>query len=187
VSQAKAFWITSRGGAVIGQRRRRPPQPTQAREHEDAIVWLAARTELRTADVTVLTERECRGAERRHPEGRAYSVEVYGSGGRNDRRRWPDLVIVRNGVRQAIEIEFTPKYSPRLKAIVGGYGSSTYGRVIFYVRGPRLAARLHRMCAERMKPLPGLSYSGPELVVWPWLGLDDADKRAIWRATERAS
>jgi predicted ArsR family transcriptional regulator len=28
VSQAEAFWITSHGGAVLGQRRRRPPQPT---------------------------------------------------------------------------------------------------------------------------------------------------------------
>jgi predicted ArsR family transcriptional regulator len=27
VSQAKAFWITGRGGQVIGQRRRRAPQP----------------------------------------------------------------------------------------------------------------------------------------------------------------
>jgi hypothetical protein len=183
VSQAKAFWITGRGGQVIGQRRRRAPQPTQAREHEDAIVALATRYELnpRMSDHLVLTERECRARERRQTrDDPRYSVEIYGRT-REDRKRWPDLVVQLGARRVAIEIEFSPKYMPRLKEIISGYDLSSYDRVQFYVVSARLGARV--IALARDEPRIG---SDGRLRVVPWPGLDGASKAAIRQAVDRA-
>ena len=127
VSQAKAFWITGRGGELVGRRRRRrrPPQPTQAREHEDAIVALACRFERRAGSHVVLTERECRSRERGLPAERRYSVDLNGPGNRRDRSRWPDLVPEIDERRVAFEIEFAPKTTSRLTTILDGYFCST--------------------------------------------------------------
>src|SRR4051794_21101919 len=47
VSEHKAVWITRKGCALLGQPRRRPPQPTVARDHEDTIVMTVAGLERR--------------------------------------------------------------------------------------------------------------------------------------------
>jgi hypothetical protein len=174
VSQAKAFWITGRGREVIGQRRRRPPQVTQAREHEEAIVALATRAELdpRMAGGRVLTERECRAREWSTALDRGrYSVEVHGAD-RGDRTRWPDLVMEVDGCRTAVEIEFSPKYAPRLAAIVAGYRSSSYEEVRFYVISPRLGARIAVLAADAAA-LPGFPapVNHVPIIVLPWPGV----------------
>jgi hypothetical protein len=174
VSQAKVFWITGRGGQVIGQRRRRPPQVTQAREHEEAIVALAARAELDPGMTggRVLTERECRARERRQtPDRERYSVEVHGAD-RGDRTRWPDLVLEVGGRRIAVEVEFSPKYTPRLAAIIAGYRSSSYEQVRFYVISPRLGARIAEL-ADAAAPLAGFPppVTHVPIIVLPWPGL----------------
>jgi hypothetical protein len=189
VSQAKAFWITGRGGQAIGQRRRRAPQVTQARAHEDAIVALATRFELdpRMAEGSVLTERECRGREwSRTPDDERYSVEVLGRS-REDRRRWPDLVLEMSGRRIAVEIEFTPKHTPRLADIVAGYRSSSYERVNFYVVNARLGARIAKLATDG-RPLPGYPppISRVPIKVLPWPGLDPAAQDAIQSAVSPA-
>jgi hypothetical protein len=174
VSEAKAFWITGRGGQVIGQRRRRPPQVTQAREHEEAIVSLATRAELdpRMVEGHVLTERECRARERdQTPDRERYSVELHGPD-RGDRTRWPDLVLEADGRRTAIEIEFSPKYTPRLAGIIAGYRSSSYEQVRFYVINPRLGARIAELAGDAA-PLPGFPppVNHVPIIVLPWPGL----------------
>jgi hypothetical protein len=183
VSQAKAFWITGRGGQVIGQRRRRAPQPTQAREHEDAIVALATRYERdpRASGISVLTERECRARERRQtPDDPRYSVEIYGQT-REDRKRWPDLVLELGDRRIAVEIEFSPKHTPRLKDIISGYELSSYERVDFYVVSPRLGARVMSLAMSEMS-----IGSAGRIGVVPWPGLEEASKLAVRQAVERA-
>ena len=175
VSQAKTFWITGRGGQAVGQCRRRAPQVTQARAHEGAIVALATRFELdpRMAAGVVLTERQCRGRERSQtPDDERYSVEVFGRS-RQDRRRWPDLVLEMDDRRIAVELEFSPKYTPRLADIVSGYRSSSYERVNFYVISPRLGARIAKLAVDG-RPLPGFPppISRVPIRVLPWPGLD---------------
>jgi hypothetical protein len=91
--------------------------------------------------VRVLTERECRRLER---EGEELSVEVAAedaSGGRRDRKRWPDVVIEVAGGRRAVEIEFAPKGTARLRGIVRAYAYATaYREVLFWSRTRRSGA-----------------------------------------------
>jgi len=121
----------------------------------------------------MLTERECRGRERSQtPDDERYSVEVLGRS-REDRQRWPDLVLEINGRRIAVEIEFSPKYTPWLADIVSGHRSSSYERVSFYVVSPRLGARIAKLAADG-SPLPGFPppVSRAPTRVLPWPGLD---------------
>ncbi len=93
-----------------------------------------------------LTERECRRLER---EGEELSVEVAAedaSGGRRDRKRWPDVVIEVAGGRRAVEIEFAPKGTGRLRGIVRAYASATaYREVLFLVTNAALGRRIREL------------------------------------------
>ena len=141
VSQALAVFLTGRGHELLGWPRRRAPRAQTHREHEEAIVWLATRVELDAdAGMVVLTERECRTLEARDHRAR-YSVDVVGAG-RGDRRRWPDLVVNSPTTRQAIEIEFAPKGTARLRRIVEAYERSSYDDTVFYVKSAALGRRI---------------------------------------------
>lgn len=134
---------------------------------------LATRAELdpRLAGGRVLTERECRACERSEAPDRArYSVEVLGEG-RGDRTRWPDLVFQVDGRRTAVEVEFSPKYTPRLAGIIAGYRSSSYAQVRFYVINSRLGTRIAELVADAA-PLPGFPppVTHVPIVVLPWSG-----------------
>jgi hypothetical protein len=83
--------------------------------------------------------------------------------------------------RVAIEIEFSPKYTPRLKEIISGYDLSSYERVQFYVVSARLGARVISLARDE----PRIGSDG-RLRVVPWPGLDEATKRAIRQAVDRA-
>ena len=85
VCEARAVFVTGRGATVLGVPRRRPPRTGVQREHELAIVALAIEVELAGAWARVLTDRECRRAERR--EGVEYSLR--GDAVPRDRRHWP--------------------------------------------------------------------------------------------------
>jgi hypothetical protein len=133
------------------------------------------------SDHVVLTERECRPRERRQTrDDPRYSVEIYGHA-REDRKRWPDLVVQLDERRIAIELEFSPNYTPRLKEIISGYDLSSYERVQFYVVRARLGARV--IALARDEPRIG---SDGRLRVVPWPGLDEASKAAIRQEVDRA-
>jgi hypothetical protein len=153
------------------------------REHEAAIVWLATQLERNTDPAArVLTERECRQLEARD-HGR-YSVEV-ADGGRSG-RRWPDLVVEAPGGRRAIEIEFAPKGTRRLRAIVEAYEfTSPYAQVLFLVKSAALGRRI-RAQADGYRPLGAhLKLKLAEVHVEPWPGLPLLQRAAISEALAR--
>ncbi|QEC47299.1 hypothetical protein FSW04_06650 [Baekduia soli] len=141
VSQTRAIYLSTKGARLIGRRpKRKPPRVAVQREHELAIVELAAQLEL-AADgrVEVLTERDCRG---REVDGLGrYSVDIVDDRGITS-RRWPDLIVGHEGRRVAIEIEFASKAASRLASIVASYLASSLAEVRFLVASPALAARL---------------------------------------------
>ncbi len=174
-SQARAVFLTGRGATLLGWERHRAPRPEVHREHEEAIVWLVTQLERRDEETPVLTERECRRLERE--TGRRYSVDVVATN-RNDRRRWPDVVLDHGKHRYAIEIEFAPKSSKRLKAIVDGYViGRTYERVTFLVKSPALGKRLQQLASR-------WSSDGTQrrVQVSAWPGLSPADREQLSRA-----
>ncbi len=176
-SQARAVFLTGRGATLLGWERHRAPRPDVHREHEEAIVWLVTQLERRDEETTVLTERECRRLER--DTGRRYSVDVVGSS-RNDRKRWPDVVLDHGTHRHAIEIEFAPKSAKRLQAIVYGYAiGRTYERVTFLVKSPALGKRL-RQVASRWSG----GGSQHRIQVSPWPGLSRDDREQLARALQ---
>ncbi len=93
-----------------------------------------------------LTERECRRLER---EGEELSVEVAAedaSGGRRDRKRLPDVVIEVAGGRRAVEIEFAPEGTARLRGIVRTYAYARCHReVLFLVTNAALGRRIREL------------------------------------------
>jgi hypothetical protein len=164
VSQARAVFLTGRGHELLGWPRRRAPRAQVQREHEAAIIWLVTRLERDPgADVRVLTERECR---RREADGRVrYSVEVLDGA---SRRRWPDVVVERGGERRAVEIEFAPKGSSRMAAIVAGYEGSAYSDALFFVGSAALGRRLAHVVAEQQRSGGPLRRARPVVRVLPW-------------------
>ena len=138
VSQARAIFLTGRGHELLGWPRRRAPRAQVQREHEAAIVWLVTQLERDAGEsVRILTERECRRLEAADTS-RRYSVAILG-GEHRGRRRWPDVVIESDARRGAIEIEFAPKGSARLRHILEAYAVSAYAEV--NVLGEGRAAR----------------------------------------------
>jgi hypothetical protein len=111
--------------------------------------------------------------------GRRYSVDVVASN-RNDRRRWPDVVLDHGDHRHAIELEFAPKAAKRLKAIVEGYAiQRTYERVTFLVKSPPLGRRLQQLAR------PWSDDETPRCVqVSSWPGLSRTDREQVTRALE---
>ena len=177
VSQARAVFLTSRGHELLGWPRRRPPRAQMQREHEHAIVKLVTDLETQSLDgVVVLTERECRQREAAGVLQR-YSVEVYGTDAR-DRRRWPDVVIERAGGREAIEIEFAPKGTRRLRQIVAAFESSRYEQVTFMVKDAALGRRIQRASTGPSALQNHLGLGGCAVAVVPWTGLP-AEQRTM--------
>ena len=170
VSQARAVFLTGRGHELLGWPRRRAPRAQTHREHEEAIVWLVTELE-RDADAStvVLTERECRQAEAGGALPR-YSVDVHGGEGR-DKRRWPDIVVESPTSRRAIEIEFAPKGTARLRAIVGAYSSSRYDQVEFMVKNAALGRRIRSLLPQPSGLREQLGLTACRVAVVPWWGL----------------
>ena len=178
VSEARAVFLTGRGHELLGWPRRRAPRAQTHREHEEAIVWLVTELE-RDADVAtvVLTERECRQAEAGGALPR-YSVDVHGGEGR-DKRRWPDVVVESPQGRRAIEIEFAPKGTARLRAIVGAYSASPYDEAVFMVKSAALGRRIRslRPRPSALRKQLGLPTCSVDVV--PWWGLPAAQRSAL--------
>lgn len=182
VSQPRAVFLTGRACELLDRPRRRPPRAEVQREHEAAIVWLCTRIERETPDARVLTERECRRLDREAPE--RFSVWVRtGRGTLEKQRRWPDLAVDRGGQLEAIEIEFAPKGTARLQAIIGAYSQRTpFGTARFYARSPALARRLQSIAArERVQMPQSLAHvlQPNEVIVAPWPGLTAAEQDTI--------
>jgi hypothetical protein len=178
VSQARAVFLTGRGHELVGLPRRRSPRAQTHREHEEAIVWLVTVLE-RDADAAtvVLTERDCRRAEAAGGATR-YSVDVHGGGGR-DRRRWPDVVVESPAGRRAIELEFAPKGTARLRGIVGAYERSGYGEVEVMVKNAALGRRIRSVRTRRSPLREQLGLPGSQVDVVPWMGLPVEEQRVL--------
>jgi hypothetical protein len=146
-TQSRAVFLTARGATALGWPRRKPPRAETQRRHELALAMLVARLEsdTRSDPLRVLTERECRQAER--AGGRRWSVDVVSNGGRE--RRWPDLVIDFGDRRRAVELELSVKHTARLERILAGYhGEGTFEEVLWLVESPPLRRRLERLLAS---------------------------------------
>jgi DNA-binding MarR family transcriptional regulator len=181
VSQARAVFLTGRGHELLGWPRRRAPRAQVQREHEAAIVWLVTELERDAGvGVRVLTERECR---RREAGGvDRYSVEVV-DGSRL--RRWPDVVVERGEERRAVEIEFAPKGSSRLAAIVAGYECSSFAEALFFVRRPALGRRLAQVVAEQQVSIGPVRRARRVVRVLPWPGLAAGERARVAAAIAR--
>lgn len=178
VSEPRALFLTGRGHELLGWPRRRAPRAQTHREHEEAIVWLVTELE-RDADAAtvVLTERECRQAEAGGVLPR-YSVDVHGSEGR-DKRRWPDLVVESPQGRRAIEIEFAPKGTSRLRAIVGAYQTSRYDETVFMVKSAALGRRIRSVRSRPSALREQLGLPASRVDVVPWAGLAAGERAAL--------
>jgi len=158
------------------------------RQHELAVVWLASRIERSTA-LQVLSERECRHLQACGEE--RFSVDVERATGRGDRRRWPDLVLEQAGRRIAVEIEFAPKGSARLGAIIDAYLQSTcFSEIRFLVSDPTTARRLARIIAAETASTQTrelFPIRGPRVAVSPWTGASPAERGAVQLAIDRAA
>jgi DNA-binding MarR family transcriptional regulator len=175
VSQPRAVFLTGRGHELLGWPRRRPPRAEVQREHEAAIVALVTRLERDAGPATrVLTERECRQLEVSDRATR-YSVDVLG-GGQRDRRRWPDVVVELDEGRRAIEIEFAPKGTARLRQIVGAYERSQYRETVFFVKNAALGRRIARLVGRQHSALRehlGLPRNVVEVLPLPELPVEE--------------
>jgi len=141
----RLVFLTQRGSLQLGLGERRPPRTDVQLRHELAIAMLVARQEAqRPGETDLLTERECRRAERESHQ--RWSADVQHQGRRQ--RRWPDLVQVDGMRRRAIELELSIKHTRRLQAIVDGYRISPFEEVLWLVEDPNLERRLTTM-AER--------------------------------------
>jgi len=188
VSQPRAVFLTRRGHDLLGWPRRRPPRPQLAREHEEAIVWLATELERQSDGAArVLTERECRQLEAA-AEGRRLSVEVAG-GPRGFQHRWPDLVVDAPDGRRAYEIEFAPKGTDRLRRIVAAYENSDYAETIFLVKSAALGRRIASLTdgPSELRKFLSLSTCPIRVVPWPRLPAEQHHELASVLGGERAS
>jgi hypothetical protein len=127
----------------------------------------------------VRTERECRTLEA--TEAGRYSVPVLRPG-REEERRWPDVVLEANGRRSALELELSAKGTTRLQAIVDAYAAAPwFDEVVFLAAEASIAKRLAR-CVARAPQRPALRGTTiartPTLRVVPWPELRADDQRA---------
>jgi hypothetical protein len=146
------------------------------REHEAAIVWLVTQLERDVGEsVRILTERECRMLEAAD-SSRRYSVAILG-GDHRGRRRWPDVVIESDARRGALEIEFAPKGSARLRHILEAYAASGYAEVTFLVKDAALGRRIAGLARQQPDALRSrLGRARCSITVSPWPGLPPADR-----------
>jgi DNA-binding Lrp family transcriptional regulator len=174
-----AITPTNRALIRLGLSVRRTPRFDGRIGHEVAIIKrvTAAEAHFRRQDqpeALVLTEREIRRAEAAGT--RRYSVEVLNPHYER-RRRWPDYVVETDGGRTAVELEFSPKTTHRLRSIVRGYLDSQHYDFVDFILlpGRENAALRERLSAiveeERLAggvyQLLGLEApSGLRLVTW---------------------
>jgi hypothetical protein len=162
--------------------RRRPPRPEIHRVHELAIVELVASLELSAhASARVLTERDCRWQTAAGPA--RYSVAIRGD--RGEQKRWPDVAVIANAARIAVEIELAPKHTARLARIVRGYLlSNDYDEVRFLVASPPLARRLSAIALDQRARL-GLRHASDttRVTIDAWSHASPAERAAIRSAS----
>ena len=171
VSEPRAVFLTGKGHELLGWPRRRAPRAQVQREHEAAIVWLVGELERAESAARVLTERECRRIE--SSGERQYSVELA-----DGRRRWPDVVVESGSTRHAIEIEFAPKGSGRLRRIVEAYELSDYDQAVLLVKSVSLGRRIRSLTLDGsgsvLRPHP--RSRTVRVAAWPGLGDDERSR-----------
>lgn len=180
-----AVFLTGAGATRVGLPTRHAPRPDVQREHELAIVWLATRLEL--AGHKVRTERECRQLEARTNERRSVDLEFVTS--RKDRSRWPDLVLERPDGLMAFEIEFSPKGSRRLAAIINAYVlSPVYREVRYLLTDPALAARVTHIAHDQAGEIQRRRFVRPRahVAVAAWPGSDPTLQQKVTSAIAAA-
>lgn len=160
--EPRLVYLSGPGARLLGLPRRRAPRLDIQREHELAII--ACATQLELAGETVLTERECRRLEVRG-DGR-FSAEVAASS-RNEIRRWPDLVALRDDGCSAIEIELSPKTTDRLERTIAGYGASHYREVVFLVEQRALRERIDAIIASERDTVTWRDLVPMRTEAWP--------------------
>jgi hypothetical protein len=179
----RLFVLADAGALLVGYPpRRRPPRPELHQVHELAIVELVASLELSAhASARVLTERDCR---RRTATGPVrYSVRVRSD--RGEQNRWPDVAVIANAARIAVEIELAPKHTARLAQIVRGYLlSNDYDEVRFLVASPSLARRLSAIALDQRARL-GLDHAddSTRVVIDAWSHASPTERDAIRAAS----
>ena len=177
----RAVFLTGRGARRLGLRPRRAPRPDTHREHELAIAGLMARLERAADPPRVLTERDARVTEARG--GSRCSADVRDSGG-VALRRWPDLVLeTEEGARLAVEIEFAPKHTGRLRRILNGYAAATWFTELHVLARDEPVRRRIAGVAETSAPASELSgllgLHRPRVLVAPWTGPATASTELI--------
>lgn len=168
----RAVFLTGRGARRLGLRPRRQPRPDTHREHELAIAELTARLERAAEPPRVLTERDARATEARG--GARCSADVRDSGG-VVLRRWPDLVLeTGEGARLAVELEFAPKHTGRLRRILNGYAAATWFSELHVLARDEPVRRRIAGLADASGPASELSgllgLRRPPVLVSPWTG-----------------
>jgi hypothetical protein len=184
--------LTGAGAEALGEPRRKRPRVDLHQAHELAIGWLCARIETspQHAGVTVRTEREMRSRDhalKRAWEPLRYRLDVVTFGTRNDRTRWPDLALERDGhLVGAIEIEFTPKATYRLEAILDGYLRGRYPQVTYLTADAALAAKLVRLASTKRLDVFGAE-ERVRFEVKPWPGASAGAQARIAARIEDAN
>lgn len=168
----RAVFLTGAGARRLGLRPRRAPRPDTQREHELSIAELVARLERVPGAPRVLTERDARAHEAE--TGERCSADVRERGGARQ-RRWPDVILeTTGGDRVAVELEFAPKHSERLRRILAGYAAARWFTALeVFVRDPaveRRIARLARDAAPSSELSTLLALASPSMRVAPWQG-----------------
>ena len=159
---AGAVWVTPRGGRLLGVGELRAPALSMVSfRHELAVCELAVDYE--RPGRAVLTERAMRRSQRDGDTDWSVPVNYRGAG-----RRWPDLAVQEPGGWVAVEVEFAPKRSERLRAILDAYQASAYGAVVFVVEHPALAQRLARLACEADENGRVVALRTPKLRIQAW-------------------
>lgn len=159
---AGAVWVTPRGGRLLGLGELRAPALSMVSfRHELAVCELAV--DFERDGHTILTERAMRRAQRDGEVGWSVAVSYRGAA-----RRWPDLAVEEGGGWVAVEVEFAPKRSERLRAILDGYQASSYGAVVFVIEHPAIARRLARLACEADEAGRVVALRTPKLRIEAW-------------------
>lgn len=138
-----AVWATPDGLAAAGlARSKRPKLSLDRLGHDLAATQLLLELE-GGAGARVFSERELR-----REECGSGLVSIGRARHGDDMTHCPDLAIVSGRQRWALELEFSPKGSQRLRGILTGYRRSDYAGVVYYVRDPALARSLSRLSLD---------------------------------------
>ncbi len=178
---------THAGMTALGLPLRRPPRTDTQVRHELALTRLVARLERnQDATTTILTERQMRTAQA--AGAMRFSVEVPGARG-GTAQRWPDVVVVAEKRRLALELELTGKGTTRLRDIIAAYAAAPWFTEVRFLAGTvPVARRLHRLMKAYPAPIELLDgRRGARLTVEPWRELAAPDRQAITDLTTPAA